>query len=132
MMKGTACWRRSTRRFQIGRKAGCPVQISHHKVMGRQNWGTIDRSIAAIDRAIDGGVDVTTDVYPYAASSTILRAVAAQGIEDGDDAAGDHDRRYQGRGWAWRESRWPPPRPHGACPLRTRRGGSLTLTPGRS
>ena len=74
--------------IQIGREAECPVQISHHKVMGRQNWGKIDRSIAAINRAIDDGVDVTTDVYPYAASSTILRAVAAQGIEDGDDAAG--------------------------------------------
>ncbi len=74
--------------IQIGREAGCPVQISHHKAMGRRNWGKIDRSIAAIDRAVRAGIDVTADVYPYAASSTILGAVAAQGIEDGADAAG--------------------------------------------
>ena len=74
--------------IQIGREAVCPVQISHHKAMGRRNWGKIDRSIATIDQAVRAGIDVTTDVYPYAASSTILGAVAAQGIEDGEDAAG--------------------------------------------
>ncbi len=73
--------------IQIGREGGCPVQISHHKAMGRRNWGKVDRSIAVIDRAVSAGMDVTTDVYPYAASSTILRAVAAQGVDDGEDAA---------------------------------------------
>ncbi len=58
--------------IQVGRRAGLPVQISHHKAAGRDNWGKIRDSLAAIDRANAGGLDVTGDVYPYTAGSTSL------------------------------------------------------------
>ena len=53
----------------IGRAAGCPVHISHHKAGGQENWGKVADSLASIDRANADGADVTLDFYPYTASS---------------------------------------------------------------
>jgi len=62
----------------IGREAGCPVEISHHKASARSVWGKTADSIEMIEKAREGGVDVTFDVYPYTAGSTILSA--ARGV----------------------------------------------------
>ena len=59
----------------IGRDAGVPVQLSHHKAAGRLNWGKTKRSLALVDRARAEGLDVTSDVYPYTAGSTLLSAM---------------------------------------------------------
>lgn len=56
--------------LEIGRRARVPVQFSHHKVMGEENWGLVRQSIANIDRARSEGLDVTLDQYPYTGSST--------------------------------------------------------------
>jgi N-acyl-D-amino-acid deacylase len=61
---------------RIGREAGLPVQISHHKAAGKENWGGTERSIRFIDEARKDGQDITWDVYPYTAASTILSALA--------------------------------------------------------
>jgi N-acyl-D-aspartate/D-glutamate deacylase len=53
----------------IGRAAGCPVHISHHKAMNPENWGRVVDSLARVDAANAGGMDVTLDVYPYTAAS---------------------------------------------------------------
>jgi N-acyl-D-amino-acid deacylase len=53
----------------IGREADCGVIISHHKCLYRANWGRSAETLAAIDVA---GDRVAVDVYPYAASSTVL------------------------------------------------------------
>ncbi|MEM7324282.1 MAG: D-aminoacylase [Actinomycetota bacterium] len=53
----------------IGREAGLPVQLSHHKAAGRQNWGKVVQSLARVDEANAAGADVTLDVYPYTAGS---------------------------------------------------------------
>jgi N-acyl-D-amino-acid deacylase len=55
--------------IHIGRTAGTPVQISHHKSAGRRNWGRIGLSLAKVDEANAAGADVTLDVYPYTAGS---------------------------------------------------------------
>ena len=57
---------------RIGEEAGLPVQISHHKAAGRENWGRTKESLALIDDKRAGGLDVTIDAYPYVASSTAL------------------------------------------------------------
>ena len=67
----------------IGRLAGIPVQISHHKVSGRGNWGRSSETLAHIDTARSQGVDVTCDVYPYTAGSTNLSAVLPPWVHDG-------------------------------------------------
>jgi N-acyl-D-aspartate/D-glutamate deacylase len=63
----------------IGREAGLPVQISHHKASDRPNWGKTAESIAFIETERAAGMDVTFDVYPYTAGSTIL--AAARGVQ---------------------------------------------------
>jgi N-acyl-D-aspartate/D-glutamate deacylase len=62
----------------IGREAGCPIEISHHKASGRSAWGKTADSIKVIEKAREAGTDVTFDVYPYTAGSTIL--AAARGV----------------------------------------------------
>lgn len=55
--------------IRIGDESGCRVHISHHKAGGRENWGKVADSLAAIDQANQSGADVTLDFYPYTASS---------------------------------------------------------------
>ena len=56
--------------IRIGEEAGLPAQITHHKAMGVEMWGSSVQTLALIDAANARGVDVTSDQYPYAASST--------------------------------------------------------------
>lgn len=67
----------------VGRKAGIPVQISHHKASGRKNWGKVRESLAIVDEARASGIDVTVNVYPYEASSTTLRAILPGWVQEG-------------------------------------------------
>jgi N-acyl-D-amino-acid deacylase len=63
----------------IGEQAGkIPVQLSHHKASGRANWGRVEHSLRLVEQARRRGLDVTTDVYPYTASSTWLAALVDQ------------------------------------------------------
>ena len=57
--------------FEIGRAADAKVVLSHHKSSGQDNFGATRESLALIDRA-RREQDVTLDVYPYHASSTVL------------------------------------------------------------
>jgi len=61
---------------RIAREAGLPLEISHHKGAGRDNWGKTVQSIALIEKERDGGLDVNFDAYPYTAASTILAVMA--------------------------------------------------------
>ena len=67
----------------IGEQSGAGVQISHHKVAGRTNWGRSSETLAMLDRARAAGVDVSIDVYPYTAGSTLLHAVLPPWANDG-------------------------------------------------
>ena len=58
----------------IGKGAGIPVEIAHHKAAGKRNWGKIKKTLAMIQDARDHGVEVTCDVYPYTAGATGLAA----------------------------------------------------------
>jgi N-acyl-D-amino-acid deacylase len=67
--------------IEIGERAGCPVQISHHKAGSPPMFGKTVESLGLIDEARARGVDVTVDVYPYTASSSSLAAMARFGPE---------------------------------------------------
>lgn len=56
--------------IRIGEEGGLPTQITHHKAMGSRMWGASKESLAMVDAAVARGVDVSSDQYPYAASST--------------------------------------------------------------
>jgi N-acyl-D-aspartate/D-glutamate deacylase len=58
--------------IRIGEEAAVPVQISHHKAIGKPNWGRVAESLARLDAARESGLDIDADVYPYTAFSTIL------------------------------------------------------------
>lgn len=58
--------------IEIARHAGGKLVISHHQCTGRANFGKSLPSLARIDEARES-LDIGMDVYPYAASSTVLR-----------------------------------------------------------
>ncbi|MGM9662956.1 MAG: amidohydrolase family protein [Oscillospiraceae bacterium] len=61
--------------LRIGREAGVPVFISHHKVQGRPNWGLSEETLRLVAEARAQGQQVTMDQYPYLASMTNINAV---------------------------------------------------------
>jgi N-acyl-D-amino-acid deacylase len=68
--------------LRIGEEGGAPVQISHHKAMGRENWGRVRDSLALVEQARARGFDVSSDAYPYTAGSTALSALVYGGSLD--------------------------------------------------
>jgi len=56
--------------IRIAEEADLPAQITHHKAMGVEMWGASIETLALVDAANARGVDVSSDQYPYAASST--------------------------------------------------------------
>jgi N-acyl-D-amino-acid deacylase len=71
----------------IGREAKMPVEISHFKLSGQQNWGRSKETIPMIIKARDEGIDVTIDQYPYTASSTGLSTLLPDELlSDGSDS----------------------------------------------
>lgn len=61
--------------IEAARKARIPLQISHLKTSGRQNWRKIDAAMSLMEQARAEGLDVRCDRYPYIASFTGLSAV---------------------------------------------------------
>ena len=58
----------------IGEKGGLPTQITHHKIVGKKNWGRSVETLRLVDEARARGVDATIDQYPYTASGTSIGA----------------------------------------------------------
>jgi len=56
--------------LEIGRQAGIPVVLTHHKVIGQKMWGKSVETLRMVDSARRAGTDVMIDQYPYTASST--------------------------------------------------------------
>jgi len=57
--------------FRIGREAGVPVVISHHKCAGKHNHGRSKETLGLIEEA-RSGQRIGLDAYPYVAGSTTL------------------------------------------------------------
>ncbi|WP_300601444.1 D-aminoacylase [Niabella sp.] len=73
--------------LQIGREAAIPVEISHFKLSGQQNWGRSKETVAMVENARKEGIDVTIDQYPYTASSTsISTLLPSEVLADGQDS----------------------------------------------
>src|SRR3954452_5753083 len=74
--------------IEIGEKGGLPTQITHHKIIGKANWGRAADTLKLIDEARARGVDATIDQYPYTASATSIQAalMPAYALEGGRDA----------------------------------------------
>lgn len=64
--------------IRIGEEGGLPTQVTHHKIIGTQNWGRSVETLRLVEEARARGVDVTIDAYPYTASSTGTGALFPQ------------------------------------------------------
>ena len=69
--------------IRIGEEGGLPTQVTHHKIIGKDNWGTSVDTLRLIDEARARGVDVTIDQYPYTASSSGTAALIPQWAQEG-------------------------------------------------
>jgi N-acyl-D-amino-acid deacylase len=58
--------------FEIGRRAGASIIVSHHKCSGRANFGRMKETLPKFSEAMKQQ-QIAFDVYPYVAGSTILR-----------------------------------------------------------
>lgn len=67
----------------IGEDGGLPTQVTHHKIIGKGNWGASAQTLALVAAARARGVDATIDQYPYTASSTGINALLPAWAQDG-------------------------------------------------
>lgn len=56
--------------ISIIRQSGARGILSHHKVVRKHNWGKVHKTVALLRKAVEEGVDIYCDLYPYCASST--------------------------------------------------------------
>jgi len=69
--------------FRIAREARIPAQIYHLKTAGKRNWGRMPAVLARIEKARSEGLDVSADIYPWAASSNSLDASLPLWVREG-------------------------------------------------
>jgi N-acyl-D-amino-acid deacylase len=73
--------------IRIGEEGGLPTQVTHHKIIGKSNWGMSAATLKLVAEARARGVDVTIDAYPYTASSTGIAALFPQWALEGGQKA---------------------------------------------
>jgi len=56
--------------IEIGRKAGCRVEVSHIKLARDTVWGKTKELLRIFDKARAEGIEVSCDMYPYLATSS--------------------------------------------------------------
>ena len=61
--------------IKIAECSGAKTFISHHKVLGRSNWGLHHRTLELIENANARGVAVTCDQYPYTRNMTTANSI---------------------------------------------------------
>jgi N-acyl-D-amino-acid deacylase len=69
--------------IKVGEVNAIPVEISHHKVKGKANWGKVNATLREMEQARERGVEVNCDVYPYVASSTNIKAIVPTWLVEG-------------------------------------------------
>ncbi len=69
--------------IQIGEANNIGVEISHHKVKGKANYGKVNATLREMEEARKRGVEVSCDVYPYVASSTGITAIIPTWLLEG-------------------------------------------------
>lgn len=67
----------------IAKEAEIPLQISHLKTYGEENWHKLDSVFELVEKARAGGLDVSCDRYPYTAANTGLHNVLPNWVLDG-------------------------------------------------
>ena len=85
-------------------RAKIPLHISHHKAIGKDNWGKTKETLERIDTEISRGSAISCDIYPYTAGSTMLSAsMPPWALEGGPKALRERLRNPQQRSKIIRE-----------------------------
>jgi len=61
--------------ISLAEEGEIPVHISHFKASGKRNWPKMKIALEALERAKGRGVEITFDIYPYTAGSTMFLAI---------------------------------------------------------
>ncbi len=61
--------------IETAKKTQAGVEVSHFKAVGRDNWPLFDKSLEAIEKAAEEGIDINFDIYPYTSTATVLYTV---------------------------------------------------------
>jgi N-acyl-D-amino-acid deacylase len=67
----------------IAREADIRSEIYHFKASGTANWHLLDSAIALVDKARNEGLNISTDMYMYNASSTGLNVILPDWAKEG-------------------------------------------------
>jgi N-acyl-D-amino-acid deacylase len=67
----------------ISKEANIPAEIFHLKAAGKNNWGKMDSVIRRVERARNGGMDITADMYTYTAGATGMTSAFPPSLQDG-------------------------------------------------
>ena len=70
--------------LSVGRVAEVPVQVYHLKAAGTRNWHKLASAMERISEARSQGIDITADMYSYAAAGTGLTSVLPPWAAAGD------------------------------------------------
>jgi N-acyl-D-amino-acid deacylase len=69
--------------LEVAAETGVRLHLSHLKAAGRRNWGCMPEILEKLNDARRRGVDVTADMYPYPAGSTLLHTLLPVWINAG-------------------------------------------------
>jgi N-acyl-D-amino-acid deacylase len=69
--------------IEVSKHSGVRLQVSHLKTSGNRNWHKIKNIKMIIERAIEEGMDITCDRYPYIAAATDLDAILPNWVYEG-------------------------------------------------
>ena len=69
--------------LSIGKAGNLPAQITHHKIIGKSNWGLSKQTLEMVDAFRAEGHSVYLDQYPYTASQTSINALIPQWAQAG-------------------------------------------------
>ena len=69
--------------IDIAEQASIRSEIYHFKASGTANWHLLDSAISLVDKARKKGLEITTDMYMYNASSTGLNVLLPEWAKEG-------------------------------------------------
>lgn len=69
--------------IEISRRAHVRGEIYHLKQAGKANWPKLPAVIERVEKARADGLDITADMYPYAAGATGLNATMPPWVQEG-------------------------------------------------
>ena len=69
--------------IRIGDANDIPVEIPHHKALGKTNWGKVNATLRMLEDVRRRGVDIGCDAYPYVATSTSITAIIPTWLLEG-------------------------------------------------